>query len=427
MLRALIAPPDEAWRPPAEFDGLRIVCPLGRGGMGHVFQAHEAWLARDVAVKLLSSTPVSEAERERLLDEARVLASLRHPGIVVVFRVGSVEGRPYVVYELVRGRSLAHASTPMPAARALPMARDTAAALAAVHAAGLVHGDVKPANVVVGDDGAVKLIDFGLARRELDAGASGAGTPGYVAPEALAGGRTTQRSDVYSLAVTLTELLTGARDPAALSELPMARVPGSRWLAPRALIEPLSRGLARDPEARPTAAELYALLDGLCRELAAPTPSEGVLRPAAVAPDRDVFAELGAPVERYEGKRCSQRVWRPRPWIVVALQHGHIDDDVARGLIRAGQQAIAEGLRPIGFVHGADVSGYPPEHRRVMTAWIERTLPHLEGMHVLARSPLHAMGISVANLVLRGSIRAYADRVKWETALREALAAPRPR
>lgn len=131
--------------------------------------------------------------------------------------------------------------------------------------------------------------------------------------------------------------------------------------------------------------------------------------------------DLGPPHDVVETSKCKQELWLPRPHVIYVRQRGHLDEDVARAMARVCERAIAGGRRLSGFVDALDVGGYTPEHRRVMTAWIQQALPHIDGMHVLTRSKLVAMGISVANLALGGSIRAHATRATFDAELAHAL------
>ncbi|HTO90086.1 MAG TPA: serine/threonine-protein kinase, partial [Candidatus Sulfotelmatobacter sp.] len=175
-----------------------VLAPLGSGGMGEVFRARDTRLGRDVALKTLSPTFAQDPERlERFEREARAAGSLQHPGIVTLFDVGSHEGRPYIVTELVEGGSLRAAlgGGALRPARAVEVALALAEALAAAHAGGIIHRDLKPENVMIAGDGRVRLLDFGLAKLRVpeksDAQDTSArtldgtllGTAAYMAPE----------------------------------------------------------------------------------------------------------------------------------------------------------------------------------------------------------------------------------------------------
>ena len=209
---------------------------LGRGAMGEVWLAEDTRLRRAVALKMLPAGAASAEASARLLREARVASTLNHPNVAVVYDVGEaeVDGETtrYVAMELVRGRTLTEllAGGPLAPPAVLDLARQVAAALAEAHARGIVHRDVKPGNVMLGDDGRVKVLDFGLARfappageesatwsggHDALAGAGLAGTLAYMSPEQLRGGLLDGRSDAFSLGVLLHELLAARARSAA--------------------------------------------------------------------------------------------------------------------------------------------------------------------------------------------------------------------
>jgi serine/threonine protein kinase len=155
-------------KPGDTFERYTIDAAIGQGGMGCVYRAHDSRLDRRVALKVISEGAAARGDADaRLLREARAAAALDHPNAVSIFDVGELDGSPYIVMELVSGRTLREAvgdaSTPV-ATRAAWLG-DVARALAAAHRRGLVHRDVKPENVMVRDDGVVKVLDFGIARR----------------------------------------------------------------------------------------------------------------------------------------------------------------------------------------------------------------------------------------------------------------------
>ena len=195
---------------------------LGRGGVGSVYLARDPQLDRKVAVKTLSVLEGLAAEeqaeaRARFFREARAAAALNHPNIVTVFEVGQEGGLPYIAMELLEGRALDRHTKPgylLEAAQVLNVGIQAAKALEVAHAAGIVHRDIKPANLVMDDEGVLKVMDFGLAkdpRTTLTSDQDLLGTPGYMSPEQIAGRRLDGRSDLFSLAVSLYEMLCGQR------------------------------------------------------------------------------------------------------------------------------------------------------------------------------------------------------------------------
>jgi serine/threonine-protein kinase len=194
---------------------------LGRGGTADVYQAHDSVLGRKVALKLLKSAEDARA-RERLVREAQAVATFQHPNSVVLFDVGEADGTPYIAMELVPGRPLgAYVGDPsIPRERRLRWLVAVARALGAAHRVGIVHRDVKPSNVMIRDDGEVKVLDFGIARREKSWGPNGGtgtltrqgavlGTLRYAAPEQLRSEPVDGRADQFAFAMTAYELLAG--------------------------------------------------------------------------------------------------------------------------------------------------------------------------------------------------------------------------
>ena len=158
-----------SFRPPPTFEEYRVGKPLGRGGMGEVYSAYDTILERTVAVKFISGLEPSQTARERFLVEARAAARLQHPNVVTIYRVGELGDRPFIISELVHGKSLDTLPKPMDFTRALELGKGLARGLAAAHRRDVLHRDIKPANAILTDDGEVKLLDFGLAKL-LDVG-----------------------------------------------------------------------------------------------------------------------------------------------------------------------------------------------------------------------------------------------------------------
>ncbi|MGQ0433957.1 MAG: serine/threonine-protein kinase [Microthrixaceae bacterium] len=235
---------------------------IAQGGMSDVYEATDRVLGRQCAVKVYRATAL--ADRSRFDVEVRILAALNHPGLVHVFDAGEHDGDEFVVLELIDGPTLATVLAdrgPLPPAEVRELADALADALAYVHAAGIVHRDVTPSNILCGSDGRARLADFGIARL-LDASrvtslAHTIGTVAYMAPEQVEGGDVTPAADVYALGLVLVEALSGrpgfdgvghevalarlARDPDVETGVP------DHW-------PPLLREMtARAPDARPGA------------------------------------------------------------------------------------------------------------------------------------------------------------------------------
>lgn len=248
---------------------------LGSGGMGSVFRAYDPELDRSVAVKILHRSSDDPGHSEALASEARALARLMHPNVVVIHDVSTAQNQTFVAMEYVEGENLAAWCRHHPEDdeqrfdRALELLIDAGKGLSAAHAVGLVHRDFKPANVLVGRDGRARVADFGLARahstvelkadpddRETEVTEGLVGTPAYMAPEQRRGEAIDARADQFSFCVTAWEVLFGHRPTSHRPEMPSRGV-RRRWVA-----GVLLRGLADDPEERyPTMAPLLAALE----------------------------------------------------------------------------------------------------------------------------------------------------------------------
>jgi eukaryotic-like serine/threonine-protein kinase len=209
----------------------RLMERIDKGGAGEVWRARDEKLDRDVAIKLLGPE-ADDAFRARFADEARRAAAVVHPNVVTVFDEGRDGADAFMVMELVQGKTLREIVAergPLPAHEVARLIRQVAAALDAAHAAGVVHCDVKPANVIVDREGVAKLTDFGIARAARDRDEQELlGTARYIAPERVEGGPVTARTDVYGLGLVAYELLTGmpAFDGATSEELVRKRLVG---------------------------------------------------------------------------------------------------------------------------------------------------------------------------------------------------------
>jgi serine/threonine-protein kinase len=282
--------------PPARFGRFRVISLLGAGATGSVYRAHDDVLGRAVAIKALHPG-CDPAVRSRFLNEARAIGSVLHPNILGVFDAGTEGDTPYMVMELA-GRSLRDAM------RAHDLGIDgarragiqIARALAAAHAAQILHRDVKPANILATDRTTWKLADFGIARlpdSTLTDTGQFLGSPSYAAPESLRKGEFTPASDIYALAATLYEAIAGApphgdhdmqsvvrkleHDPPPLH---------LRCPVPRTIADAITAALARDPAARPSAEEFAQRLagnDDSAIVVVAPPPSGSSKRIAAIA------------------------------------------------------------------------------------------------------------------------------------------------
>ncbi|MFD1150567.1 protein kinase domain-containing protein [Saccharothrix hoggarensis] len=249
----------------------RLVALIGRGAAGVVWRARDERLGRTVAVKFLGAGDSPDAV-ERIVREGRIAARLRHPHAVTVHDVVEHHGKPCLVMEYLSSRTLAQLVDergPLPEELVAGVGWQVASALAAAHAAGIVHRDVTTFNILLADDGTAKIADFGIARAIGEGTVTDArtlvGTPAFLAPEVAAGEEAVFASDVYSLGATLYAALEGhppfgATDNpyALLRRVSEAEVEPLRFPGP--LGEVLLRVLRRDPAQRPTMVELHALL-----------------------------------------------------------------------------------------------------------------------------------------------------------------------
>jgi serine/threonine-protein kinase len=249
--------------------------PIGRGGMAQVYEGTDTVLGRTVAIKVLAEHYTrDEAFVRRFRREAQAAAKLNHPGVVSVFDTGSDGDVQYIVMEYVQGRTLAEVLTQegrLPPDKAADIAAQAADSLAFAHEAGLVHRDVKPGNIMLTEEGTVKVMDFGIARaleaETITQTATVFGTASYLSPEQARGERVDHRSDIYSLGVVLYEMLAGRAPFAADSAVAIAYKhvseppPPLREIAPEvpSWLEAVTlRAMAKDPAERYQSASAMA-------------------------------------------------------------------------------------------------------------------------------------------------------------------------
>ena len=272
-------------------DQLHLGPLLGQGGFAAVFRAHDPFLQRDVAIKVLDpSLAVDATLEEQFLHEARTIAAAEHPHIVPLYSAESTGGLLYLVMRLLPGQSLVDriAKGKLPPAEAARIALECARALAAAHAVGVVHRDIKPANILLDANGNATVTDFGIAlvtsrpARELHGATTG--TPHYMSPEQSLGEHIDGRSDVYALGVVLYEMLTGTCPFSGRNAMEIiaqhisAAIPKLSEREPEtpvALVRLVDRMLSKDPAGRPTA-------DELVKELTAASTPDALLTPSQV-------------------------------------------------------------------------------------------------------------------------------------------------
>jgi tetratricopeptide (TPR) repeat protein len=284
---------------PSDIAGFEIRALLGKGGMGYVYEAHDTRLDREVALKTVRQDVLGEGGKERFLREARACSRINHPNIVTVYAAGEVDGDPYMVMELVRGRTLADwlLEEEVSWNTLVGWAVRLLDALEYLHAEGVVHRDLKPENIMLTEDGVPKLMDFGLvhiaAAAHLTAAGTMLGTVHYMSPEQVLGKEIDPRSDVFSMGTLLYKALAdefpfdGEHRMSVMYAIQNAEIPqlqASDLNAPKALIAIIEKALSKKPEDRFQSA----------------------------GPFRDALLTLLAPGEQHAPRRARA------PWIVTA-------------------------------------------------------------------------------------------------------------
>ena len=286
-------------------DRYEIVGPLGFGATSRVDKARDKIIGRTVAIKTLVHSFGAAPQQKQFLREAQIVGQLSHPAIVNLFDVGVEEtGIAYLVMEYVNGRTLQQvlSESPIPWPRACSWAADLATALGRAHHAGIIHGDVKPANIMITEEGEVKLSDFGIARFATQVSGSGRimGTPAYLAPEQIMGEPHSTRSDLFSLGIVLYQMLTGVPpfDGSSVAAVcaqiltadpvePSRRNPA----LPSGLDHIVLRCLAKKPEDRyPTGDALAASLYPLARRAPVAPPASSLSWWSRPLQTRDIWA-----------------------------------------------------------------------------------------------------------------------------------------
>src|SRR5438046_4740454 len=289
----------------------RLVALLGRGGMGEVYRADDLTLDQPVALKFLPEGVAADpAQLAQFHNELRTARQVSHKNVVRVYDLGESDGRRFMTLEYVDGEDLASLLRRIgrfPQDRALAIARQLCAGVAAAHERGVIHRDLKPHNVMIDGEGDVRITDFGIATAAADAGAAIAGTPQYMAPEQLTGSAASVKTDLYSLGLCLFEIFTGKRahDARSINDLKALHDSGT-LTTPSSIVPELDPGiervimrcLERDPQKRPASALAIAAAlpggDPLAAALAAgETPSPEVLSAAAESEAISVLLGIG--------------------------------------------------------------------------------------------------------------------------------------
>jgi serine/threonine-protein kinase len=405
-----------------------ILEPLGAGGMGEVYRAHDSRLGRDVAVKVLPASEVAdESARHRLVREARTASQLNHPHICTIYEVGDADGLAYIAMERVEGRPLDVLIGPegLSVQTVVRYGIQLADALSYAHERGVIHRDLKCANVVVTADGRVKVLDFGLAKRVMSPDQSdttrfahtitepGAvvGTPQYMAPELLKRGTADSRSDLWSLGVMLYEMASGARPfrgatamelAAAILGEPPETLPAR---VPPELAAIIERCLAKDPAHRyRQAGEVRAALEDLTSAASRreSLPSRAGSRPAV----------------RW------RRTWRWAIPVVILLVMGFVLD-VAGLRTRLVPGAGRQRIRSLAVLPLANFSRDPDQDYFAdsMTEELIATLAQIGALRVISRTSVMGFKGTTKKLpeiarmlgvdgIIEGSVERSGDRVR---------------
>jgi serine/threonine protein kinase len=285
---SLLAVNDSNWLLDQSVDHYKILSPIGRGGMGQVFLAEDVRLGRKVAIKFLPAPFMRNEDRvRRFVQEARAASALNHPNIVTIHEFGESQAGSFIVMEFIQGRTLrAVIEKSLPPQEVIRLGVQIARALSVAHAVGIVHRDIKPDNIVLRDDGYVKVLDFGLARLTAGSGFETTGTTfgatssstavgmligtlNYMSPEQVRAQEVTSATDVFSLGIILYEMATGkhpfrtATKAGTMTEIVTVLPPRPSELnpaIPASLDTVIMRSLEKDAKYRISASELSAAL-----------------------------------------------------------------------------------------------------------------------------------------------------------------------
>lgn len=368
-------------------DRYEILGPLGFGATSRVDKARDKVIGRTVAIKTLVHSFGAAPQQKQFLREAQIVGQLSHAAIVNLYDVGIEEtGIAYLVMEHIEGRTLQQvlAESPVPWPRACSWTADLASALACAHRSGIIHGDVKPANIMVSDDGHVKLSDFGIARFATQVSGSGRimGTPAYLAPEQILGEPHSAKSDLFSLGIVLYQMLAGvppfdgssvaavcAQILSTNPPLPSKRNPA----LPPGLDHIVMRCLAKDPADRyPTAEALAASLFPLARR----TPESLQMLPkvswwSKPLQARDVWTFAGVVLAAASmvpaGRAFSDRFWVPPAPQSVAIAPKAPEDLLGYSqseIVSAGVSGSPDQADLPAPVHAAKLRPRPPRAQR---------------------------------------------------------------
>jgi len=436
--------------PPA-IAGYEIVGEIGRGGMGVIYRARDARLDRHVALKFLPAEYAQDSDHlRRFLHEARAASALNHPNICTVHALGEHEGRPYIVLEFIDGVTLRSWAAGRPGFHEVAtVIRQAVRALAAAHAAGVVHRDIKPDNIMLRPDGFVKVVDFGLARRIPTAAGPAAdtvlgavfGTAAYMSPEQARGEPVDGASDVFSLGIVLYQLVTGRHPFEAGSTagvmhaivtsepLPPSAV---NPLAPRRLEDLIGSMLHKDRRLRPRAGEVLEALTRFLAEEPAETEAPVVTQ---VVRREDELARLLEALTRADVGQGSVVCVSGEPGIgkttlvedfLAGIQSEAPHCTILRGQCSerlAGTEAYLPVLDALGNLCRADRGGTMARHVKILApTWHAQLTAPVDATVADVATPPRAMSQQAMlrefwNLLLelsrRGPVVFFIDDVHW--------------
>jgi serine/threonine-protein kinase len=395
------------------FERYTIETLLGEGGMGAVYRARDAKLGRNVALKVIADTSANAEADARLIREARAAAAIDHPNAVSIFDVGEHEGAPFIVMELVEGRTLRHAvgDASLPMAKRVAQLADVARALASAHRRGVVHRDIKPENVMVRDDGMVKVLDFGIARRTsavvdpngpttsalptLTVEGVKLGTPVYMAPEQIRGDALDGRADQFAWGVLAYEVFT-ARLPwrggdalavmASVLTDPVERAPLGEAGVPKTVEDVVLRALSKRREDRfASMDDLLRALDGSGEEEREPVPKGAT--EAQRFSTGEVREVLGKALDRQAAKQASTKLGF-EDLLAVAAEVG-IDPESLREASRALRKP-----EPSEVVKVPEVPERGAENRaRIWVRRRRRAFARHAGVYAIVNGALLVLGL----------------------------------
>ena len=436
---------------PTRIDRFELIRELGVGGMGAVYAAHDPRLDRAVALKVLARTGEGPEASRRLVREAQAMARLKHPNVVAVHEVGTHGEQVFVAMELVEGGTLADwlRGGPRPWREVLALLIPAGRGLAAAHAAGLVHRDFKPANVLLGADGRALVSDFGLARAGAEPGAqplpgeaeatadlqrplveahltrTGAllGTPAYMAPEQFRGEMATARSDVFAFCVVVWEAIFGQRPftGATIADLFHAVDHGAISPPPRAIRVPsplrreLRRGLATNPADRhPSMPELLAALERAGRS--------SRLRAALIAAGAVVAGCTAALAAAYALSRPPEPEPEPTAPAAIVENPAAFLERIAREGKDPKSAFTSTKLERREFEDVLATEEALKRHARVMPSLREGTFTGLKLYGLRPESPLWQLGFKNGDTMIALDERSLATPDDWDAAMAAAAA-----